>query len=285
MDEVFSHRALVLVALFAVVVIIVTFLSFLIFPKSKITFCDVGQGDAIHIRTRDGVDILVDAGEGRDILDCLGKAMPFYDRTIELAFVTHPHIDHYGGFLHIAERYSITLLFNNTGAEVSEAQAYAHFMDILEVVPYGTAVQGDIFSLSDEISLYVLWPSDDMLEDRLDDVNEYSLILHYKEGLFDMLLTGDAPPRVLTSIEESIDGEDIEVLKVPHHGSREGLTETFLSRVSPELSVISVGETNRYDHPSDDILDMLTEQGVRYLMTSDQGSIVMRVHPDGTFSL
>src|SRR4030067_305813 len=103
-DSPVSKLSLFLSALFSLLII---FFIFSFSSKDKIVFCDVGQGDAIYIRLNNQTDILVDAGPNRKILDCLGKHLPFFDRSIELAILSHPQNDHYGGFLSVLDRYDI----------------------------------------------------------------------------------------------------------------------------------------------------------------------------------
>src|SRR3989344_1006862 len=102
-----SKLSLLFSAIFSVVILILIFLRTSQSQFSKVVFCDVGQGDATYIRGKNKFDILVDAGPDRKILDCLGKHMPFYDRTIELAIITHPQKDHFGGFIYILDRYDL----------------------------------------------------------------------------------------------------------------------------------------------------------------------------------
>src|SRR3989344_4638666 len=68
-----------------------------------VVFCDVGQGDAIYIRTPGQVDILVDGGRDKKVLDCLSDNMPVWDRDIELMFATHPDADHIAGLVDVLE--------------------------------------------------------------------------------------------------------------------------------------------------------------------------------------
>jgi competence protein ComEC len=71
----------------------------------------VGQGDAAYIRIHNQIDVLIDAGPDNSVLRCLNEHMPFYDRTIEMAFISHPQKDHYFGFLEIGRRYKILNMF------------------------------------------------------------------------------------------------------------------------------------------------------------------------------
>ena len=73
--------------------------------RTQVVFCDVGQGDGAYIRTENNIDIVIDAGKSKNILTCLGKYMPFYDRKIELVILTHPELDHYGGLIDVFKNY------------------------------------------------------------------------------------------------------------------------------------------------------------------------------------
>lgn len=75
--------------------------------KLHVIVCDVGQGDGILIRTPSGDDILVDGGPDDSILNCLSDHLPFWDRTIELMVLTHPHTDHAAGLVYVLKRYTV----------------------------------------------------------------------------------------------------------------------------------------------------------------------------------
>src|SRR6266496_901047 len=77
--------------------------------KLHLIFCDVGQGDAILIKTPSDKYILIDGGPDRAVVDCLSRHMPFWKRNIDLMLLTHPHADHFFGMFYILERYNVTL--------------------------------------------------------------------------------------------------------------------------------------------------------------------------------
>src|SRR3989344_562127 len=106
-DSPFSKLTIFLSLLFSSLIIFFIFFTSYFSSKTTIVFCDVGQGDGAYIRLKNRIDILVDAGPDRKILECLGKYMPFYDRSIELAILSHPQKDHFGGFLYILDRYDV----------------------------------------------------------------------------------------------------------------------------------------------------------------------------------
>src|SRR3989344_2938520 len=73
----------------------------------QIFFFDVGQGDGILVRTVNGQNVLIDGGPDRSIVYKLEKALPWYDRTIDVVILTHPHADHVAGLIEVAKRYNI----------------------------------------------------------------------------------------------------------------------------------------------------------------------------------
>ncbi|MBU1148879.1 MBL fold metallo-hydrolase, partial [Patescibacteria group bacterium] len=104
-----SRYKLLLIIIFLIAVGVAAF--FLLYQekekKLEIIFMDVGQGDAILIKTPYDQQILIDGGPDDSVLAKLGKYMPLFDRSIDLAILTHPHADHVGGFVSVLERYQI----------------------------------------------------------------------------------------------------------------------------------------------------------------------------------
>ncbi|PIP63493.1 hypothetical protein COW97_02205 [Candidatus Roizmanbacteria bacterium CG22_combo_CG10-13_8_21_14_all_34_12] len=95
--------------------------------------------------------------------------------------------------------------------------------------------------------------------------------------LFDgVLFTGDASPFVLGRLSHSTIGK-VDILKVPHHGSKNGLTKKFLDLADPSTAVISVGKNNSYGHPSKEVLDMLKAKNIKIRRTDEEGDIVFKL--------
>jgi competence protein ComEC len=131
------------------------------------------------------------------------------------------------------------------------------------------AKRGMIFDLGDEIKLKVLFPDRNVSKV---ESNTASIVAKLEYGSNSFLLTGDSPK----SIEKYLvflDGSDLKsnVLKAGHHGSKTSSSEIFLNNVLPEIVIISAGEDNRYGHPHQEVLDLLTKTEV--FETSDLGSI------------
>lgn len=244
--------------------------------KLHVVFCDVGQGDAIFIRTPNGSDILVDGGPDDAVLSCLGKHMPFWDRTIETIILTHPHADHLTGLIGVIKRY--TVLSFNTEKLGHSTGVYNELIKQIEKnhIKQRFLYQDDKFVIKDGVILKTLWPTRQWLgeqtpEDKNLDLNGLSVILLLSYKNFKVLLTGDAGSIVEDKIAQF--AENVNVLKVPHHGSRTGMSSEFLDIVNPKLAVISVGKKNKYGHPAPFTLQLLEEKEIRTLRTDQNGEI------------
>lgn len=248
--------------------------------RTKIVFCDVGQGDAAYIRIKNQIDVVIDAGPDRKILNCLGRYMPFWDRKIELAILSHPNRDHYAGFSYITDRYKLDNFM--TVKAVTTSKTYKQLIDkiITKKIPLQYKNAGDVIEIKqDEFRFF--WPPVDF---KSYEDNDYSLIFLFQEGGFRALFTGDASPKVLNEIASSStsspprnDISHIDILKIPHHGSKNGLTKNFLELADPKVAVISVGKNNPYGHPVKAVLDMLKAKNISIKRTDVDGNIVFKV--------
>ncbi len=244
-----------------------------------VSFLDVGQGDAALISAGEN-QVLVDAGPDSSVLSGLGAAMPFFDRTIELAVLTHPHADHYTGFLAVLRRYRIrTMILPEYAAQSPD------YRRLLEAVrDDGTAVTlldcGEKAAVGG-MTLHVLRPCRGHAQSA--DPNEESLVLRVSgpDG-GTVLLTGDLPGASGEVEAAAAPGEwQAELLKVPHHGSRTGATAAFLKLVQPTAAVISVGKRNTYGHPSPAVLERLDSLGIRIWRTDRDGTVTAVWGPGG----
>jgi competence protein ComEC len=248
--------------------------------KLHVVVCDVGQGDGILIRTPNGSDILVDGGPDDSILNCLSNHLPFWDRTIELMVLTHPHTDHAAGLVDVLKRY--TVLHFVTEKVLGSTATYKRLENELaaQKLTAKYLFAGDRIDFADKTSLVTLWPSSEAfenvrLQDKNDsqslDVNGFSLIQLLTYGDFKVLLTGDAGSIAEDKI--AVKAGKVDVLKVPHHGSKTGMSDYFLTQISPSLAIISVGAKNKYGHPAVQTLDLLNSHSIKTLRTDQNGTI------------
>lgn len=244
--------------------------------KLHIIFCDVGQGDGIYIRTPNGTDIVIDAGRDDRILSCLSSHMPFWDKTIELAFATHPDADHIAGFLYILQGYKVN--HYNTVEVKKDTGVFMKINTILEKqrVPVRYLTAGDVYTLSDGVIIKTFWPTDSFIKKKDSDANRYSLVqlLSYKK--FDTILNGDIESDILNSIFSS--GVGVDVFKLPHHGSRTGIDSRTFTLIKPRLSIISAGKNNSYGHPHQEVISELEKYHLKYLRTDQVGEVEVVSH-------
>ena len=269
--------------------------------KLHIIACDVGQGDAI-LTTLGSIQILVDGGPNNKVLDCLSGHMPFWDREIEVVLLTHPQKDHFGGLIDVFKSYKVENFVSS--ALDSGSREYKVLKNLVggsgaKIInpTYGSEIRLGV------IRLDILWPSEDFLVANIisgnaeqissagenydgvlgaftskRDPNEFSLVAVLRFGNFDALLTGDIGPEVSGEISQMLEvnsQKSIEYLKVPHHGSKNGLTGELLEASRPEIAVISVGKNNSYGHPHEEVMSMLTQEKIRVLRTDQMGNVVI----------
>jgi competence protein ComEC len=239
-------------------------------------FLPVGQGDASLLTTKRNV-VLIDAGPSPKIVNLLDAAIPIYRRKIDLLFISHPNIDHFGGVFELARRYRIRALFLN-GAQ-TEQGSFKNLLELVKenniIVIYARRGQEIEFSAKDgdNLRFEILWPDNNLkigsfIKDK--QLNDTSVVNLVSFRDFQALFTGDISAKVEKLLLASL--PDIELLKVPHHGSKYSSSFEFLQRVSPEFSVISVGK-NSYGHPTKETLSRLESVGSQIFRTDVDGLV------------
>lgn len=244
--------------------------------KLHLVFCDVGQGDAIFIRTPKGVDILIDGGPNDSVLSCLSRHMPFWDRSIEVILLTHPHADHLNGLLSVLEQYTVDTFITEKLSNDTEGFRSLEALLAQKHIPVRLAYAPDVIRISDGVRLQIVGPTKAFLQNSspngtIAESNEFASLLtvvSFEE--FDAFLTGDS--QVGELLEASIN-LPIDVLQVPHHGSKTGLTNDVLIALMPKLAVISVGKKNRYSHPHPLVVTLLDKNNIPTLRTDRTGEI------------
>jgi competence protein ComEC len=233
-----------------------------------IHFYDVGQGDAILIE-KGTTQILIDGGPNDRILSYLGRDLLPWDREIDLLVLTHPHADHLTGLIPVIERYKIDRILYYPS--VYDTAGYKKFQELVkkEGAEVLLGQVGGRFALG-EISLQILWPTANF---RDENKNNESLVglLDYQE--FEALILGDVEKGVQSQL---IIRDDVEVIKVGHHGSSNGSYEPLLRATVPDLAVVSVGARNQYGHPHQQTLNLFDNLGIPLLRTDLNGTITVR---------
>ena len=264
--------------------------SGVLFPVQKkltVTFIDVGQGAAAMIETPCGKVILVDAGGepayrgdpgeiGETVLLPLMRRQGV--RRVELAVISHPHEDHFGGFGPLVEEIAIKRLLISPAP--GESVYYDQLLEQAELkgLAISTARTGQIWSCGDDLFLEVIAPSEQLFKGTKSDLNNNSIVfmLHYREVRF--LFTGDIEdPAVEKLLRQQADLK-ANLLLIPHHGGYLAAMPVFLEAVQPSLAVIQVGR-NSFGHPHVSVISSLEQAGVEIYRTDHHGAVI--VETDG----
>ncbi|MDQ7030905.1 MAG: DNA internalization-related competence protein ComEC/Rec2 [Ardenticatenia bacterium] len=247
--------------------------------RLHLVLLDVGQGDAILLRTPDGKQVVVDGGpDPQVLLTRLGRHLPPWDRTLDLVVLTHPDADHLGGLPELLDRYQVGVILDPTLPPTTAlGQAWERVRNG-EGARLVRATQGQVFDLGHGVRLEVLWPPAGGEDDS--EENNNSVVLRVRYGRFCALLTGDIEAEVEHQLVAEGRVAPCAVLKVAHHGSATSTTSAFVRALRPAVALISVGARNRFGHPDENVLERLRAAGARIYRTDAQGNV--ELISDGT---
>ena len=242
--------------------------------RLHVWFLDVGQGDAILIRTPDGKTILLDGGPSPSVLMSeLGRRLPFWDRRVDLVILSHPDDDHISGLLPVLERYDVGQVME-PGWKV-EAPPYRAWEGLIQ----GRSIRrtfpraGARLDLGRGAWMTVLHPGYTWIKGSHADTNNNGLVIRLQMGKASFLFPADIEAEAERRLVSNRANLDCVVLKVPHHGADTSLSEGFLRAANPQVAVISVGRDNRFGHPAATTIARLHDAGVLILRTDELGSI------------
>ena len=234
---------------------------------------DVGQGDAIVIRTKDDKYILIDGGPGELVMEQLGKVMPFWQKTFDLVVATHGDADHISGLVEVMNRYDIKDFVHN--GEQKDTNVYIELMRRAEVhnVSVEEVNAGKDIQVGCCLNLEILWPS--IKKQNMELVgNDRSVSFVMSYGNFDMYFAGDLSFEYEEEMLNMLP-RDVEVIKISHHGSKTSTSRELVQLLTPEKAIVSVGKNNTYGHPSSEVLDTLRAAGASIHRTDKEGTITI----------
>ncbi len=246
----------------------------------RVTFLDVGQGDATLIEFSNGKTVLVDGGsKGAGKFAVAPYLWERRIRRIDYLISSHPQADHIGGLPYLIRRFQVKALWSS-GLNHKSAAWQAVLRELGANKSRHHIVSSETPALEiDGCSLKVLHPRGSFgLE--IENKNNQSLVLRLScprlggEGI-SFLLTGDIEAEAEAALMEAADRLPSTILKVAHHGSRSSTGKRFVAAVSPEVAAISAGRHNRYGHPHPEVLEALAAPGTRIYRTDHSGAIVL----------
>lgn len=241
----------------------------------KVSFIDVGQGDSILIQT-DDCNVLIDAGE-RGNSDIIEQYLTQNDvQVLNYVIGTHPHSDHIGSMPNIIDDCDVEKIILPTinDDDIPTTKIYENLLNSIanKGLKITSANVGNTYDLGNA-TLEIIAPN----SKDYSDLNDYSVVAILTHGDKKFLFTGDASK---TSEKEMLENnllEDVDVLKVGHHGSNTASSKEFIETIQPEYAVISCGEGNKYNHPNEETLDTLQEviPNIEIYRTDLDGTIEM----------
>lgn len=263
-------------------------------PKEdfRIACLDVGQGDGIVIEMENRWNILIDGGSTNKSSLGQYQLIPYLKSRgisrLDGIYISHTDEDHISGVREILDYISkgltIIRVENLILPDWDEVQDNKNFQELTELAnAAGTRViyvnAGDRVRYG-ETTLKVLWPEAGATGK---EVNEDAMVIEMTNGAFKGVFTGDIGKDTEDKLLQKGVLEDVDFLKVAHHGSKYSTGEEFLDVVKPELSVISCSATNTYGHPSPDTLKRLENSGSKVLITKDVGAVTIYRKREHTF--
>ncbi|MBI5420710.1 MAG: MBL fold metallo-hydrolase [Parcubacteria group bacterium] len=254
--------------------------SFYFSPNLKVYFLSVGQGDATMLVMPSGKRFVIDGGPGPRTESEIGNVLPPWARRIDAILATHPQSDHFAGFIDVLKTYRVGYVFGN--GDGNDTQTFGIYKKILYDQHLNPIVlrTGDMLDISGAHML-VLSPKDDAEVRNAKDKNDSGVVMRIVFGGKSLLFTADVPKEILKRLPAALLAVDI--LKVPHHGSKTGLDEKLIGLIHPTIDVIEVGKNN-YGHPKKEIIDLLlahTEQ----LFRTDRGRPTATITPSGEVTM
>ena len=275
---------------------------------------DVGpiNGDSILITSPAGKTVLVDAGDTTKAKAVVEALKRNNIQQLDYFIVTHPHPDHMGGASEVFKAVKVLNVIDNgqppsippellpapapkskqavvkkppAGKAPKISSLTKFYDDYKEAVKtsgahYATAQAGTKYDLGGGARLTILAPSEPLFtKDKMstggNEVNANSIVARLDYGSFAMLLTGDAESQTEHRLLTKDLDLRVNVIKLPHHGSKYASSGDFLDRVKPQIAIVSCGAWNRYGHPNQGVLDRLRAANVKLYRTDLQGEITI----------
>lgn len=255
-------------------------------PNLRIACLDVGQGDGIVLEIEGTWNLLIDGGSSNKSAVGQYQILPYLKSRgisrLDGIFISHTDQDHINGVKELMEYMGKGLTTIRAGylilpAWAERPDAWRELAEAAKTagVKVMTAGKGDELPCG-KVSFSVLWPEKNATGK---DVNEEAMVIELSFGDFQMLFTGDIGADTEKKLLAAGGLEDVDCLKVGHHGSRYSTTEAFLEKIKPEMAIISCSSTNTYGHPSPETVERLKAAGSQVEYTMKNGAIT--VETDG----
>ncbi len=249
-------------------------------PKLRVTFLDVAQGDAAVIQLPSGKTIVVDAGDRDEAWDFGERSVaPFLWKEgiaeIEALIVSHPHDDHIGGVPFLLKNFTVKNVLKN--AVSYDSDSYRELVSLCSEkgIRVTTLSAFEKFKI-EEATFFCYNPAPaETSHDLHSYVNNTSVVVQLQYGVTKYLFTGDAEVEAIQKTLRFGNLLKSDVIKVDHHGSINGTTPEWASKIQPKYAVISCGQFNKFNHPSREVVRMWEAVDAKVLRTDREGAIIL----------
>lgn len=246
-------------------------------PQLLVNYLDVGQGDGIVVELPYGKGVFcIDGGSSSQKKLKEYVYEPYFAHegihSVDCWLLTHPDSDHYSGMIAMLEDgFSVKRIMMPSVFRDSELAAEIEALHPVDYIEAGKRIEAG------EIQFEILHPAADYSSQ---DENDASAVVYLQWNEFSALFTGDMSLESEDEVLNALDGREVDVLKVAHHGSRTATSEAFLQAIGARTAVISCGINNRYGHPHKEVTERLKKRGIDCFGTSMGGCI--RIRSDGS---
>lgn len=237
--------------------------------NNKLTVIDVGQGDSILLELKNKTVILIDTGGNFYYSLATSRIIPYMKslgiRKLDYMILTHGDYDHMGSSIELVNNFKIDNVILNNGTFNNLESELLKILVVNDIKYYKDIKKFNM----DEYELY-------FLNNKIyDNENDNSIVIYMNLDGIKILMMGDASDNVEHDILNRYDLNNIDILKIGHHGSNTSSSRTFIDIVSPKYSIISVGKNNKFGHPNIETLNNI--KGSKIYRTDNDGSIMFEI--------
>lgn len=242
----------------------------------QVANCDVGQGDSLVVNLGHQRGLVVDAGPDAQLEDrCLARLGV---TSVPLLILTHFHADHVEGVAGLIHNRKVGQVWiSNNNEPIFESARVSSWLKRVKTRIAITGLSANLASNRGSVTVRVLWPDDgshafDVLPGDGSAINNSSVAVEISSADFSLFAGGDLEPSAQAEIIQSVGHVDI--YKVSHHGSVYQ-DKGFMERLSPAISIISVGAGNSYGHPAGQTIAALARLRSKIYRTDESGGIAI----------
>ncbi len=260
------------------VIIIIILLEFYYFYEENdkmlnIVFLDVGQGDAILIKSPNGKNILIDGGPDSDLTEKISKYMAYKNNKINMIIITHPHRDHYYGLISVIKKYKPEkIIYSGIDVYLSD---YIYMKKVINdnALELIKPKIGDKYEIDENLYFQITYmPKISTVE----NLNDASVSIKLTYGNFDAIFNGDASCEIENIILKNNTDLKSEIFKASHHASKYSNCDNLLSDMKPEITIIQSGIDNKFGHPHQEAMNRILKSGSQILRNDQLGDIIIK---------